>query len=87
MRITLFSAAWLATAASASAIPVFEEATPALSLDKREAVSLGALGGKILQADVYAGLAGMNQQIFQATQKSTQWKTCNPFNMSVRREW
>ncbi|KAH9882065.1 hypothetical protein J1614_001237 [Plenodomus biglobosus] len=87
MRPTLFSAAWLTTAASASAIPAFEESSPALSFDKRDDISHGAIGDKILQADVYAGLAAINQQIFQATQESSQWKTCSPQNIVVRREW
>ena len=87
MRATLLTAGWLASAVGASAIPTFEEATPAFSFDKRDDISLATLGGKILQADVYAGLAAINQQIYQATQKSDQWKKCNPFNIVVRREW
>ena len=50
-------------------------------------MALQGLGGKILQADVYAGVAGRNQQSYQATQQSAQWKTCNSRNIIVRREW
>jgi tyrosinase len=78
---------WLAPAALASAIPSFEEAAPAVSFDKRQNVLPNVLGGKILQADLYAGLAAINQQIYQATQKSDQFKKCNPTNIIVRKEW
>jgi tyrosinase len=79
---------WLAPAALASAIPSFEEASPAVTFDKRQNVSPNLLGGaKILQADVYAGIAAINQQIYQATQKSDQFKKCNPTNIVVRKEW
>ena len=87
MRASHFTAAWLATVAGSSVIPAFGETTTVLSLGKRDAISLDALRAKALQTDVYAGLAAMNQQIFQATQKPSQWKTCNPSNMIVRREW
>jgi len=87
MRASHFTAAWLATVAGSSVIPAFGETTTVLSLGKRDAISLDALGAKALQTDVYAGLAAMNQQVFQATQKPSQWKTCNPSNMIVRREW
>ncbi|KAJ4368331.1 hypothetical protein N0V83_006687 [Neocucurbitaria cava] len=83
----LFTAAWLAPAALAGAIPALEEPSSAHSFDKRQDISINALGGKILQTDVYAGIAGLNQQIYQATQKPDQWKKCNPLNISVRREW
>jgi tyrosinase len=76
----------LAPAALASAIPAFEEA-PAVSFDKRQNVSPNIFGAKILQADVYAGIAAINQQIFQATQKNDQFKKCNPLNIVVRKEW
>jgi tyrosinase len=76
----------LAPAALASAIPVQEE-SPALSFDKRQNVSPNLIGGKILQADVYAGIAAINQQIYQATQQSAQFKQCNPLNIVVRKEW
>jgi tyrosinase len=50
-------------------------------------VSPNVLGGKILQADLYAGVAAINQQIYQATQKPDQFKKCNPLNLIVRKEW
>ncbi|KAI4669253.1 uncharacterized protein J4E92_001013 [Alternaria infectoria] len=78
---------WLAPAALASAIPSLEEASPAVSFDKRQNVSPNLPGPKILQADVYAGIAAINQQIFQATQKPDQFKKCNPTNIIVRKEW
>lgn len=77
----------LLPAALSSVIPATEKVFPALSFDKRQDVTLQSLGGKILEADVYAGVAGLNQQIYQATQQSSQWKTCNPLNIIVRREW
>jgi tyrosinase len=86
MRTTTVLAAILPVALS-NATPVTSEISPALALDKRQDVALQSLGGKILQADVYAGVAGLNQQIYQATQQSSQWKTCNPLNIIVRREW
>lgn len=86
MRTTTVLAALLPAALS-SAIPTTEDVSPTLSFDKRQDVTLEALGGKILQADVYAGVAGLNQQIYQATKQSAQWKTCNPLNIIVRREW
>ncbi|CAE7200935.1 hypothetical protein CFE70_008162 [Pyrenophora teres f. teres 0-1] len=78
---------WLAPAALAGAIPAFEEPLPAASFDKRQNVSPNVIGGKTLQADVYAGIAAINQQIYQGTQKSDQFKKCNPFNIVVRKEW
>jgi tyrosinase len=78
---------WFAPAALASAIPSFEEASPAVSFDKRQIVSPNFLGGKVLQADLYAGVAAINQQIYQATQKPDQFKKCNPLNLIVRKEW
>lgn len=83
MRAAVILAA-VAPAAIASAIPAFEGAH---SFDKREDLSATTLGGKILSADLYAGVAGLNQQIYQATQKGDQWKKCNPLNIVVRREW
>ena len=78
---------WLAPAALASAIPALEESSSAVSFDKRQNVSPNVLGGKVLQADVYAGIAAINQQIYQATQKGDQFKKCNPLNIVVRKEW
>jgi tyrosinase len=78
---------WLAPTALASAIPSFEEASLAVSFDKRQIFSPNLLGAKILQTDVYAGIAAINQQIFQATQKPAQFKKCNPTNIVVRKEW
>lgn len=86
MRAAVILAA-VAPVAIASAIPAFEEASAAHSFDKREDLSATTLGGKILSADLYAGVAGLNQQIYQATQKGDQWKKCNPLNIVVRREW
>ena len=83
----LFTAGWLAPAALAGAIPALEEPPATLSFDKRQDTSFNVLGGKILQSDVYGGIAGLNQQLYQATQKPDQWKKCNPLNISVRREW
>lgn len=51
--------------------------------DKREAASFTG----ILQSDVLAGIAAINQQIYQATSAGSQWKKCNPMNIVVRREW
>lgn len=84
---TLFTAGWLAPVAFASVIPPLEGTSPALSFDKRQDTTFNVLNGKILQADIYAGIAGLNQQIYQATQKPDQWKKCNPLNIVVRREW
>lgn len=86
MRTTAVLTAILPVTLS-GAIPVTSEVTPALTFDKRQDVTLQSLGGKILHADVYAGVAGLNQQIYQATRQSSQWKTCNPLNIIVRREW
>lgn len=86
MRTTTVLTALLPAALS-SVIPATEEVSPALSLDKRQDALLTGLGGKILQADMYAGIAGLNQQIYQATKQPSQWKTCNPLNIIVRREW
>lgn len=87
MRATLFAAAWLAPVAIGSAIPSFEAFSPAQSFDRRQETDLQALGGKILQSDVYAGVAAINQQLYQATKAQDQWKKCNPLNIVVRREW
>jgi tyrosinase len=86
MRAAIIIAA-VASVASASAIPALDEASGAHMFDKREDLTASALGGKILSADLYAGVAGLNQQIYQATQKGDQWKKCNPLNIVVRREW
>jgi tyrosinase len=86
MRAAAILAA-VAPAAIASAIPAFEEASFAHSLDRRDDITTNTLGGKILSADLYAGIAGLNQQIYQATHKGDQWKKCNPLNIVVRREW
>jgi tyrosinase len=77
----------VAPAAIASVIPAVEEPSFAHSFDKRDDISASTFGGKILSADLYAGIAGLNQQIYQATQKGDQWKKCNPLNIVVRREW
>lgn len=87
MRSALLAAGWLAPVAFASAIPGTEKAPTLTPFDKRDAISAASFGGKILQTDVLAGIAAINQQLYQATQKSNQWKKCNPMNIVVRREW
>jgi hypothetical protein len=72
--------------AIASAIPASGDRFPS-SFDKRDDISAITFRGKILSADLYARDAGLNQQTYQATQKGTQWKRCNPSNIVVRREW
>lgn len=75
-------------AAIASAIPAFKESPFGHSFDKRDDITATTtLSGKTLSADLYAGVAGLNQQIYQATQKGDQWKKCNPLIIVVRREW
>lgn len=86
MRTTVVLTALLQIALS-SAIPVSEEPSLALSFDRRQDVNLKPPGGKILKDDVYAGVAALNQQTYQATQQSSQWKTCKPSNIVIRREW
>jgi tyrosinase len=86
MRAAVVLAA-VAPAAIVSAVPAFEEPSFAHSFDKRDDLASSSLGGKILSADLYAGIAGLNQQIYQATQQVDQWKKCNPLNIVVRREW
>jgi tyrosinase len=86
MRAAVVLAA-VAPIAFASAIPALEEPLGAHIFDKREDLTASTLGGKILSADLYAGVAGLNQQIYQATQKGDQWEKCNPLNIVVRREW
>jgi tyrosinase len=86
MRSTAVLTALLPAALS-SAIPASEEISPTLSFVKRQNETLQDPGGKALQTDLYAGIAGLNQQIYQATQQSAQWKTCNPTNIIVRSEW
>jgi tyrosinase len=86
MRAAIIIAA-VASVASTSTIPAFEEPSVVHTFDKREDLTASTLGGKILSADLYAGVAGLNQQIYQATQKGDQWKRCNPLNIVVRREW
>ena len=85
MRTTIIVTALLPAALS-SVIPI-TEASPTLSLDARLDATLLGLGGKILQADIYAGVASLNQKAYHATQQFTQLKTCNPLNIIVRREW
>jgi tyrosinase len=41
----------------------------------------------VLQADVLAAAAAINQQIYQSTTNPTQWKKCNRDNAIYRREW
>jgi tyrosinase len=84
MRSPVFLAA-VASAAIVGAHPTAEESSSGHSFDKR--TDFQALGGKILKTDLYAGLAGINQQLYQATKKPEQWKKCNPTDIVVRREW
>ncbi|KAH6450176.1 hypothetical protein HBI57_187410 [Parastagonospora nodorum] len=70
----------------ASAIPALGDRFSS-SFDKRDDISAITFRGKILSADLYARDAGLNQQTYQANQKGTQWKKCNPSNIFVRREW
>lgn len=77
----------LAPVVLSSAIPVNEKASAVPSLDKRQDLDLQSHGEKTLKADLYAAVAASNQQIYQATQQSSDWKTCNPLNIIVRREW
>jgi tyrosinase len=86
MRAAVILAA-VAPVAFASAIPALEQPAGAHIFDKRDDLTASTFGGKILSADLYAGVAGINQQIYQATQKGDQWKKCNPLNIVVRREW
>jgi tyrosinase len=85
MRAAVFLAA-VAPVVS-SVIPGIDEHSSAHSFDRRDDFTSGVLGGKILSSDLYAGVAALNQQIYQATQQPGQWKKCNPLNIVVRREW
>ncbi|KAF1919789.1 hypothetical protein BDU57DRAFT_527729 [Ampelomyces quisqualis] len=69
-----------------SAIPAFEGPSFAHSFGKRDNIATSSLGGNPLFEDLYAGVTGLNQQIYQATQKGDQWKKCKPLNIVVRRE-
>lgn len=84
MKTALF--ATVVSAAVVGALPASEEPSSMHSFDKREDTSFLSLGGKVLKTDLYAGVAGINQQLYQA-KKSEQWKKCNPTNIVVRREW
>ena len=86
MRTTTVITALLPVALS-SVIPATEKVSPVLSFDERQDVTLAGFKGKTLQADVYAAVASLNQKAYQATQQSTQWKTCNSLNIIVRQEW
>jgi tyrosinase len=77
----------VAPVAIGSISPAFEEPSVAHLFDKRGDLTSGVLGEKTLSADLYAGIAGLNQQIYQATQKPDQWKKCNSLNIVVRQEW
>ncbi|KAH8728712.1 hypothetical protein GQ44DRAFT_675214 [Phaeosphaeriaceae sp. PMI808] len=77
-----------APAVIASAIPTLNDETRAAhSFDKRGDATFGAQGGRLLSSDLYASIAGFNQQIYQATKQPNQWENCNPFNIAIRREW
>lgn len=82
MKTSVLFAA-VASAAIAGAHPTADESSSAVSFDKRTVLG----GNKILKTDVYAGVAGTNQQLYQAKKKPDQWKKCNPSNIVVRREW
>ncbi|KAJ4345234.1 uncharacterized protein N0V89_011363 [Didymosphaeria variabile] len=41
----------------------------------------------VLQADILAAAAAINQQIYQSITNPTQWKKCNRNNAIYRREW
>lgn len=41
----------------------------------------------VLQADVLAAAAAINQQLYQAITNPTQWRKCNRNNAIYRREW
>lgn len=40
-----------------------------------------------VKQDAMAGIAAMNQQIYQAVQAPAQYRKCSPSNIQVRREW
>lgn len=41
----------------------------------------------IIQADLLAVAAAVNQQLYQAKERPTQWKKCNTKTAVHRREW
>ncbi|KAJ4990324.1 tyrosinase central domain protein [Stagonosporopsis vannaccii] len=86
MRTAIVLSALLPAALS-GVVPTTEEASPTVSRDKRQDAALQSFGGKILQADVLAGVAILNQQKYQSAKQPAQWKTCNSRNIIVRREW
>jgi tyrosinase len=81
MRFTL-AAAWLVLSALGSAIPS-ERSSP---VQGQSSDSLLAGAGSIKQ-DLMAGGSAINQQIYQATQQTEQFKKCNSTNLQVRQEW
>lgn len=84
MRATLL-AACLAPLALGSVIPAQEsQHVEKRSFDMVENILAGL---KSIKQDVMAGGAAINQQLYQATQQRTQYKTCNPSNVQVRQEW
>lgn len=67
-----------------SAIPAREEKLEKRSFDLVDDILAGL---KSVKQDLMAGGAGINQQLYQATQQSAQYKKCNPTNVRVRQEW
>lgn len=41
----------------------------------------------VLQADILASAAAINQQVYQSINNPTQWRKCNRNNAVYRREW
>lgn len=81
----VFQAVALLPLALGSAIPSQEEHIEKRSFD----LDLGNIlsGLKSVKQDLMANGAGLNQQLYQATQQSSQYKKCNPTNIRVRQEW
>jgi len=88
MRTAAVFGALLAPAAFAAPAPA---PVPSVSsegyIDESILDTRGALAGGILQSDVLASAAAVNQQIYQAVTDPKQWLKCNAFNMVYRREW
>lgn len=84
MRTTLIGALLLAPAAFAAPqtdIATTEEYIVYSVLDTTPASS------NVLQADILASAATINQQIYQSSNDPKQWKKCNGRNAIYRREW
>jgi hypothetical protein len=88
MRITVtFAAGWLLTTALTNAIPGPQDTSSIIHVGERQDASPQNYGGKTLQSDVYASLARLGQQTYQATHQPAQWEKCNVSKAVVRREW